>query len=118
MIMSDAFTPYERGLKAFQQKLGESHERLLDFLNYDHQLHANIRQAQDDGDTPILSADRNRIARQSTYVTFEALDAPWKHLTQPRPDGTYPLPDPEPHWGIFTSDRIPKEAAANICPVR
>lgn len=52
------------------------------------------------------------------YVVFEAFDAPWKHLTQPRPDGTYPLPDPEPHWGVFTSDRIPKEAAANICSVR
>jgi len=53
-----------------------------------------------------------------TYVVFEAFDAPWKHLGRPKSDGTYPWPDPEPHWGIFTSDRTPKEAAANICPVR
>jgi exo-beta-1,3-glucanase (GH17 family) len=53
-----------------------------------------------------------------TYVIFEAFDAPWKHLSRPKPDGTYPWPDPEPHWGIFTSERVPKEAAANICPVR
>lgn len=53
-----------------------------------------------------------------TYVVFEAFDAPWKHLGRPKPDGTYPWPDPEPHWGIFASDRTPKEAAANICSVR
>ncbi len=53
-----------------------------------------------------------------TYVVFEAFDAPWKHLGRPKPDGTYSWPDPEPHWGIFTSDRTPKEAAAGICPVR
>jgi exo-beta-1,3-glucanase (GH17 family) len=52
------------------------------------------------------------------FVVFEAFDAPWKHLGSPNPDGTYPLPDPEPHWGIFFSDRTPKEAAANICPNR
>ena len=51
------------------------------------------------------------------YVVFEAFDAPWKHLGRPGPDGTY-WPDPEPHWGIFASDRTPKEAAVNICPVR
>jgi len=53
-----------------------------------------------------------------TYVVFEAFDAPWKHLGQPGPDGTYPLPDPEPHWGVFTRDRMPKKAVADICPVR
>jgi exo-beta-1,3-glucanase (GH17 family) len=52
-----------------------------------------------------------------TYVVFEAFDAPWKHLGHPGPDGTY-WPDPEPHWGIFTSDRTPKEAVAGICPAR
>ena len=75
------------------------------------------------GDTDVNEARQAQyyqLLRETnvTYVIFEAFDAPWKHLTQPRPDGTYPLPDPEPHWGIFTSDRIPKEAAANICPVR
>jgi len=61
-----------------------------------------------------------RLLRETsvTYVVFEAFDAPWKHLGRPKPDGTYPWPDPEPHWGIFTSDRMPKEAAAGICPVR
>jgi len=49
-----------------------------------------------------------------TFVVFEAFDAPWKHLGRPGPDGTY-WPDPEPHWGIFTSDRTPKEAAVDIC---
>ena len=53
-----------------------------------------------------------------TFVVFEAFDAPWKHLGQPGPDGIYPLPDPEPYWGVFTSDRMPKQAAADICPVR
>ena len=50
-----------------------------------------------------------------TYVVFEAFDAPWKHLGRQNPDGTYSWPDPEPHWGIFTSARVPKEAAINIC---
>lgn len=50
-----------------------------------------------------------------SYVTFEAFDAPWKHLGRRKSDGTYDGPDPEPHWGIFTSERKPKEAAANIC---
>jgi exo-beta-1,3-glucanase (GH17 family) len=50
-----------------------------------------------------------------TYVVFEAFDAPWKHLHPPRPDGTRPPPDPEPHWGVFTGDREPKAAAADIC---
>ena len=53
-----------------------------------------------------------------SYVVFEAFDAPWKHLGRPQPDGTYRWPDPEPHWGIFASDRTPKEAAADICPAR
>jgi exo-beta-1,3-glucanase (GH17 family) len=53
-----------------------------------------------------------------TFVVFEAFDAPWKHLGSPNPDGTYPLPDPEPHWGVFFNDRAPKEAAANVCPGR
>ncbi len=50
------------------------------------------------------------------YTVFEAFDAPWKHLSPINPDGTYPWPDPEPHWGILTNDRKPKEATANICP--
>lgn len=52
------------------------------------------------------------------YVVFEAFDAPWKHLRKPNPDETYAQPDPEPHWGVFTSDRMPKQAATDICPVR
>jgi exo-beta-1,3-glucanase (GH17 family) len=53
-----------------------------------------------------------------TFVVFEAFDAPWKHIGSQNPDGTYPWPDPEPHWGIFTFDRTPKEAAKGICPSR
>ena len=49
------------------------------------------------------------------YVVFEAFDAPWKHLGDPNPDGTYSQPDPEPHWGIFTSSRTPKNVATGIC---
>ena len=49
----------------------------------------------------------------AVYVVFEAFDAPWKHLSNPQ-SGI----DPEPHWGIFRSDRLPKEAAADICPAR
>jgi len=64
MTVSDAFTPYEEGLEEFQQKLGRQHERLLEFLNYDNQLRMNIQQTRDDGDTPTLSAERNRIVRQ------------------------------------------------------
>jgi len=71
--MSDAFTPYERGLKELGEKLGEQHERLLDFLNYDHQLCANIRQARDDGDTPTLSAERNRMIRQLNALALETV---------------------------------------------
>lgn len=50
------------------------------------------------------------------YVVFEAFDAPWKHLGEPGPGGAYSGPDPEPHWGVFTSLRTPKQAAAGICP--
>jgi hypothetical protein len=73
MTMNDAFTPYERGLREFQQRLGEQHERLLDFLNYEHQLCTNIQQARDDGETPILSADRNRIVRQLNTLALETV---------------------------------------------
>lgn len=74
------------------------------------------------GDTDLSEAHQAqyyRLLRETnvTYVVFEAFDAPWKHLGQPEPDGTYLWPDPEPHWGIFTSDRTPKEAAAGICTV-
>jgi exo-beta-1,3-glucanase (GH17 family) len=75
-----------------------------------------------DGDQELSESRQARyyqLLRETsvTYVVFEAFDAPWKHLGSPGPDGTY-WPDPEPHWGIFASDRTPKEAAANICPVR
>jgi len=74
------------------------------------------------GDTDLSEANQAQyyqLLRETdvTYVVFEAFDAPWKHLGQPKPDGTYPWPDPEPHWGIFTSDRMPKEAATSICPL-
>jgi exo-beta-1,3-glucanase (GH17 family) len=49
------------------------------------------------------------------YVVFEAFDAPWKHLGKPDANGIYSLPDPEPHWGIFTSERAPKLASVGIC---
>ena len=42
------------------------------------------------------------------YVIFEAYDAPWKHnLVNGK--------DPEPHWGLFTVQRKPKEAVSGIC---
>jgi exo-beta-1,3-glucanase (GH17 family) len=58
-----------------------------------------------------------RLLRQTpvNYVVFEAFDAPWKHLGTPDANGQYALPDPEPHWGIFTSARTPKPAAVGIC---
>ena len=76
-----------------------------------------------DGDADLSETRQARyyqLLRETNvvYVVFEAFDAPWKHLGQPGPDGTYPLPDPEPHWGIFTSERMPKEAATDICPTR
>jgi len=52
------------------------------------------------------------------YVVFEAFDAPWKHLGLPDANGNYPWPDPEPHWGIFTSMRTAKPAASGICSNR
>ena len=52
------------------------------------------------------------------YVVFEAFDAPWKHLGQPDQNGNYAWPDPEPHWGIFTSNRTAKPAATGICSLR
>jgi exo-beta-1,3-glucanase (GH17 family) len=72
------------------------------------------------GDTGLSEtgqAEYYRLLRKTrvTFVVFEAFDAPWKHLGQPNPDGTYSLPDPEPHWGIFTSDRAAKEAVSSIC---
>jgi exo-beta-1,3-glucanase (GH17 family) len=51
-----------------------------------------------------------------SFVVFEAFDAPWKHIGKQNSDGTYPWPDPEPYWGIFRSDRAPKESVINICP--
>jgi exo-beta-1,3-glucanase (GH17 family) len=74
-----------------------------------------------DGDTDV-SESRQVLYYQSlretkiTFVVFEAFDAPWKHVGSQKPDGTYPWPDPEPHWGIFTYDRKPKQAVKNICP--
>jgi len=74
-----------------------------------------------DGDDD-LSESRQALYYQSlrettvTFVVFEAFDAPWKHIGSQKPDGTYPWPDPEPHWGIFTFDRKPKEAVKVICP--
>lgn len=72
----------------------------------------------DSGLSEARQASYYRLLRETgvTYVVFEAFDAPWKHLGHPNLDGSYPLPDPEPHWGIFTSDRTPKQAAAGICP--
>lgn len=54
-----------------------------------------------------------QLLRESevAYVVFEAFDAPWKHLRPPSRNGA----DPEPHWGVFTSTRQPKAAAADIC---
>jgi exo-beta-1,3-glucanase (GH17 family) len=49
------------------------------------------------------------------YVVFEAFDAPWKHLNQPNPNSNAAKPDPEPHWGVFKSDRKPKEVVSGIC---
>lgn len=80
MTMSDAFTPYERGLKEFQQKLGKQHARLLDFLNYDHQLCTNIRQARDDGDTPTLSAERSRIVKQLNTLALETMGVSFNEM--------------------------------------
>ncbi len=79
-LMSDAFTPYERGLREFQRQLGERHERLLDFLNYDHQLLMNIRQAREDGDTPTLSAERNRIVRQLNTLALETVGVSFNEI--------------------------------------
>lgn len=71
----------------------------------------------DDDLSPSRQAEYYRLLRKTdvSYVVFEAFDAPWKHLGDPLPDGTYSLPDPEPHWGIFGYDRTPKEAAIGIC---
>jgi exo-beta-1,3-glucanase (GH17 family) len=76
---------------------------------------------------PTGGADGVSEARQAEYyqalrktavrfVVFEAFDAPWKHIGKQKPDGTFPWPDPEPHWGVFTSDRRPKAAVQGICP--
>ena len=58
---------------------------------------------------------RLMLASPVKFVVFEAFDAPWKHLNPPDVNGNYPLPDPEPHWGIFTSNRTPKLAVKGIC---
>jgi exo-beta-1,3-glucanase (GH17 family) len=73
-----------------------------------------------DGDLDVnefRQAEYYRLLRKMnvTFVVFEAFDAPWKHIRGQNPDGSYPWPDPEPHWGIYTSDRTPKEAVKNIC---
>jgi hypothetical protein len=80
MTMSDAFTPYERGLKEFRQKLGERPEQVLDFLSYEQQLRANIRQARHDGDTPMLSAERNRIVRQLNLLAMEKVEKSFNEM--------------------------------------
>ncbi len=76
-----------------------------------------------DGDVDLSEANQAEYYQllrdtQVKYVVFEAFNAPWKHLGQPNSDGIYLLPDPEPYWGIFTSGRMPKKAAASICPSR
>jgi len=72
------------------------------------------------GDVGLDEARQARyyeLLRQTNviYVVFEAFDAPWKHLGRPKPDGAPPWPDPEPHWGVFSSERKPKAAATNSC---
>ncbi len=47
--------------------------------------------------------------RDINYIVFEAFDQYWKHL----PSNSNR--DPEPHWGIFRSDRSAKLAATQIC---
>jgi len=79
-MMGDAFTPYEIGLEELQQELGQQHERLLEFLNYEGQLSANIRQARGDGETPVLSADRNRIVRQLNALALETVQISFNEL--------------------------------------
>lgn len=74
-----------------------------------------------DGDLDVSESQQAKYYRllQKTnviFVVFEAFDAPWKHIGAKNPDGSYPWPDPEPHWGVFKSDRTPKEAVKNICP--
>ena len=80
MTMNDAFTPYERGLREFQQRLGKQPERLPDFFNYEHQLRTNIQRARDDGETPILSADRNRIVRQLNALALETVGVSFNEM--------------------------------------
>jgi hypothetical protein len=102
--MSDAFTLYEKGLKEFQQRLGEQHERLLDFLNYEQQLCANIQQARDDGDTPMLSADRNRIVRQLNALMLETVGVSFNEmcgLGHREPVLTMPMISPPPLAVLF-----------------
>ena len=45
------------------------------------------------------------------YIVFEAFDMTWKHLPKYQETGI----DPEPHWGVFRSDRSNKKAVKNIC---
>ena len=70
--------------------------------------------AGDDDLSEARQAEYYRLLRKTkvVFAVFEAFDAPWKHLGQRKADGTYPQPDPEPHWGIFTHDRKPKDAAS------
>ncbi len=74
----------------------------------------------DDGLSESGQAQYYRLLRQTPviYVIFEAFDAPWKHLTPLKADGTLAWPDPEPFWGVFTADRVAKEAVTGICSPR
>ncbi|RLC67973.1 MAG: hypothetical protein DRI48_00880 [Chloroflexi bacterium] len=78
--MDDTFTPYEKGLKEFRQKLGDQHERLQTFLNYEHRLSANVQQARDYGDTPALSAERNQIVDQLNALALETVKTSFNEM--------------------------------------
>ena len=102
--MSDAFTLYEKGLREFQQRLGKQHERLLDFFNYEHQLCTNIQRARDDGETPILSADRSRIVRQLNALAVETVGVSFNEmcgLGRHEPVLTRPMVSPPPLAVLF-----------------
>jgi len=120
-MMIDAFTPYERGLEGFQQKLDKQHARLPEFLNYAHQLRTNIRQARQDGDTPSLIADRNRIVKQLNTLALETMGVSFNELCELGRDEsmlTIPTERPDTPPPSSPPDELPTEESPAAIPRR
>lgn len=77
---SDAFSPYENGLRQLFTQLGEDHPRTEEARSYQKQLLANIHLTRFYGDTETRRAERARIIDHLNRLALDILDTPFDRL--------------------------------------